>query len=134
MVVAAFGFHPVAVRGLEGVADGERRGGADHGLVDMREHAALEPSGGEVLHQRRDRADHRVAGDGIAETDRRHELRAAFRHQPPQRLALQKLHRARLQVDDLEQEVRRAARRGDDEVEAVGGPRAALPQARAPAP
>ena len=35
MVVAAFGFHPVAVRGLKSVADGERRGGADHGLVDV---------------------------------------------------------------------------------------------------
>ena len=79
-------------------------------------------------HQRRNRADHRVAGDGIAKADRRHELRAAFRHQPPQRLALQKLHRARLEVDDLEQKVRRAARRCDHEVEAVGGPRAALPK------
>ena len=78
-----------------------------------------------MLRQRRDGADDRVAVVGVPEPDRCDEIGALRLQQLLQGLALKQFNRTRLEEHRLQQQVRLAAGRRHDQIELVGGPRAA---------
>src|SRR6266568_5862336 len=119
------------MHGFESVADLESDGGADNRLVDLREGAAGDQrpgaAGGEEI---RGGADDRRTAIEIAEGDRRDIGNAGIALQAPQDAAGNELEGGWLEIDAGQEELGRAARRADDEVEGrCGGGAAAAERA-----
>ena len=113
---------------VEGLADGVGGQGADDGLIDGGEGTAVGEAAAQVFYESADGADDRIALDVVAEADGGSDGGTRVVEDAGRNVRRQQLDGGGIEIDHRQQHVRRAARSGDDEVEAVGGAGTALAQ------